>query len=220
MCLDHSQSCSSQDNDSSIKFSGLTRWLLAQPRRLLSLAPVGSSLSKGSAPLGLLTGRFCSLRPCPSALQNLATDFLQSGRAQLSALGCSSFPFLPNHCFRLYPHTLLYRADHTRRVDLFVLKFWDGSTVQNNLQLPICRFPTLLRLIFSQTSPASSTLGRRLTTASKPKLSAALSQSAPMLSSTRSRRAGRSSVDSEGWLGGSSVPASFLQQSSQQHGPL
>ena len=51
-------------------------------------------------------------------------------------------------------------------------------------------------------------------------VSAALSQSAPMLSSTCSRRAGRSSVDSERWLGGSSVPASFLQQSSQQHGPL
>ena len=58
------------------------------------------------------------------------------------------------------------------------------------------------------------------TIASKPKLSAALSQSAPMLSSTCSRRAGRSSVDSERWLGGSSVPASFLQQTSRHNGPL
>ena len=46
-----------------------------------------------------------------------------------------------------------------------------------------------------------------------PPVSVASSQDAPMLPSARSRRAGRSSVDSGRWLGGSSVPASFLQQS-------
>ena len=58
------------------------------------------------------------------------------------------------------------------------------------------------------------------TTAPKPNLSVASSQDAPMLPSARSRRAGRSSVDSGRWLGGSSVPASFLQQSSRHNGPL
>ena len=67
--------------------------------------------------------------------------------AQPSSLCSSSFPFLPIHHFRLFPHTLLYRAVHTRRADSFVLKFWGRSTVQNHLQFPICRFPNWLRPI-------------------------------------------------------------------------
>ena len=48
--------------------------------------------------------------------------------------------------------------------------------------------------------------------APKPNLSGASSQDASTLLSTRSRRVGRSSVDSSGCLGESSEPASFLQQ--------
>ena len=61
------------------------------------------------------------------------------------------------------------------------------------------------------TLPASSTLCCRLP-APKPNLSGASSQDASTLLSTRSRRVGRSSVDSSGCLGESSKPASFLQQ--------
>ena len=48
--------------------------------------------------------------------------------------------------------------------------------------------------------------------APKPNLSGASSQDASTLLSARSRRAGRSSVDTSGCFGESSVPASFLQQ--------
>ena len=69
------QSCSTQDVDSSIKFCRPTRLLQAQRRRLLSSAPVGSSLSKGSVLLGSPNGRFVALRPSSSARRNMATDF-------------------------------------------------------------------------------------------------------------------------------------------------
>ena len=72
-----------------------------------------------------------------------------------------SLPFLSNHRFRLFPHTLTYRADPTRRVDPFVSSVWDRSTVQTNLQLPICRFPTSC-VQSSQTNSATYTLERRL----------------------------------------------------------
>ena len=72
---------------------------------------------------------------------------IQSGRTQHNTLGRLSFPFPTIHrCCRSSP-SLNYRADHTRRVDSFVRLFWDGSTVQNNLQFPICRFPPELRSI-------------------------------------------------------------------------
>ena len=44
-------------------FIGLTRWLQAQPRRLLSSAPVVSFPPGESALLGLQCGRFAALRP-------------------------------------------------------------------------------------------------------------------------------------------------------------
>ena len=53
--------------------------------------------------------------------------------------------FCPIHRFRLSPHTLSYRADHTRRVDPFVSSVWDRSSVQTNLQFTICRFLSSLR---------------------------------------------------------------------------
>ena len=81
--------------------------------------------------------------------------------AQLCTLVCSSFPFLPIHHFRLYSHTLLYRAVHTRRADSFVPKFWGRSTVQNNLQFPICRCPSCC-VQSPQYSPATNTLSCRL----------------------------------------------------------
>ena len=112
----HSQSCNPQDNDSSIKFSaGLTRWLQAQPRRLLSSAPVVSFPPGESALLGLLNGRFCSLRPCPSARS-------KSGHRFLSNLQHAQ-PSTPRSRFVLttvavsIPTLYTTRADHTRRVD-------------------------------------------------------------------------------------------------------
>ena len=141
--------------------------------------------------------------------------------ARSIASNCLSFPFLAVHRCRPSSPTLNVCADHTGRVDSFVSKFWDGSTVQNNLQFPIYRFPTKLRSIFyAQSVPASSTLGRRLHHASKPNLSGASSRDASTLSSTCSRRAGRSFVDSSRCFDDSSVPASFLQQTLQTNGPL
>ena len=67
-------------------------------------------------------------------------------RAALSP-NCLSFPFLSNHYFRLLFPTLLVRADHTKRVDSFVQSVCNGSTVQTNLQVTICRFSTRLRSI-------------------------------------------------------------------------
>ena len=81
--------------------------------------------------------------------------------AQHSALLGSSFPFLPNHRCRLYPHTLHYHADHTWRVDSFVSSVWDRSTVQTNLQLPICTCQVCC-VQFLTIHPATYTLERRL----------------------------------------------------------
>ena len=94
-------------------FMGLTRWLQAQPRCLLSSAPIVSSLSKGSALLGLLSGRFCSLRPCPSLRANLATDFHQSvvraaQRSRLLLVPVLAQPPFPS----LSPHSTLKRRPH------------------------------------------------------------------------------------------------------------
>ena len=93
--------------------------------------------------LSLLSGRFCSLRPCPSTRPNLATGFLQSGRVQHSTLGRLSLPFLSTHHCRLSLHTLDVGTDHTRRFPQFVHSVWNGSSVQTNLQLAICRFPII-----------------------------------------------------------------------------
>ena len=74
-----------------------------------------------------------------------------------------------------------------------------------------CRSSSAAFSFFHHTLPASSTLGHRLP-APKPNLSGASSQDASTLLSSRSRRAGRSSVDTSGCFDESSVPASFLQQ--------
>ena len=56
--------------------------------------------------------------------------------ARSFASNCLSFPFLSIHHFRPILSPLHYCADHTRRSDSFVSVFWDGSTIQNNLQQP------------------------------------------------------------------------------------
>ena len=147
--LIHLQSCSTQDNDSSIKFSESYQMAAstAPPSSLFStccIFPTRGKCAAGSSQLD-------ASAPCvPVHLraQIWPQISIQSGRAQHSALCSSSFPFLPNHRFRLFSHTLHYCADHTRRVDSFVRLVWNGSTVQTNLQLPICRFPNSLRSIF------------------------------------------------------------------------
>ena len=96
--------------------TGLTRWLQAQPRRLLLSAPVGSFLPEESALLGPLSGRFCSLRPCPSARPNLATDFytIWARVAQRSLqLLVPVFAYPP--LLSLFPHSTLLRRPHEAR---------------------------------------------------------------------------------------------------------
>ena len=60
-----------------------------------------------------------------------------------------SVPFPTVHRFRLSSPTLHVCADHTKRTDSFVRLVCNGSTVQTNLQVSICRFSTRLRSISS-----------------------------------------------------------------------
>ena len=126
-------------------FAEFTRWLQAQPLRLLSSAPVGSSLSKGSAPLGLLTRRFCSLRPCPSARSNLATDSYTiwaraAQRSPLLLVPVSAYPPSPS----LSPHSTLSRRPHKacRFVCSLGLERIDRSDQSAGLHLQISKFAT------------------------------------------------------------------------------
>ena len=81
--------------------------------------------------------------------------------AQHNALDCSSFPSRSNHRFRLYPHTLPNRADHTQRADSFVHSVWNGSTVQTNLQPPPAD-SQVAAYNLHKTNPATNTLRCRL----------------------------------------------------------
>ena len=76
--------------------------------------------------------------------------------ARSLAPNCSTFPFLSNHRFRLYPHTLQVCADHTKRTDSFVSLVWDRSSVQTNLQVTICRFPIALRSLPNNLTPRAT----------------------------------------------------------------
>ena len=100
-----------------------TRLPQAQQRRLLSSAPVGPFLLKGSALLGLLTGRFCSLRPASSVRPNLATDF---STICFSASQHSSSPLVPVSLCPPFPsfspHSTRSRLS-PKRADSFVSLF-------------------------------------------------------------------------------------------------
>ena len=137
---------------------------------------------------------------------------------QHSALNCSSFPFLPNHRCRLYPNTLHYCADHTRRFDPFVHLVWNGSTVQTNLQLAICRFPNLLRS-FPSNLPCDQHSDMPTGSASKPKCRGRPYWTLARPQSTCSGWDGCSSQQQSSILGSSFAlpPAGFLQTDARVH---
>ena len=152
-----SQSCCTQDNDSSIK-SARTHQMAAStapPSSLFGTCWVFPVKGKCAAGSSLLASSASPDRRHRRA-QIWPQMFTNLWCAQLSALLGSSFPFLPNHRCRLYPHTLHTRADHKRRVDSFVYLVWNGSSVQTNLQVAICRFPKSLRSIPNQTTPRAT----------------------------------------------------------------
>ena len=67
-----------------------------------------------------------------------------------------STPFCFVHYCHLSFPTLTFCADHTRRFVPFVRSAWNGSTVQTNLQLTICRFSTSLGSIPNHLTPRAT----------------------------------------------------------------
>ena len=107
--------------------------------------------------------------------------------ARCTAFSRLSVPFLTAQHFRPSLPTLFYCGNHTRRFPVFVRLVWNGSTVQTNLQLAICRFSTCC-VRFLHTIPASSAFGRPSVTRFETSLSGAHSQSASIALCSRSRR--------------------------------
>ena len=168
---------------------------------------------KGSVLLGLPSGRVCSLCPAFSVRPILTTDFSsisfcaaqQSFAPLVPVLLCPPFPSLsplftrlrwsPNAPWFVRFNVLrrIVRLEHPASADC---KTADPHLLPSLFTIFFLRLP-----LFDAVYPAL-----------KPNLSGASSQDASTLSSARSRRAGRSFVDSSRCFGESSVPASFLQQ--------
>ena len=165
--------------------------------------------------LGLPSGRFRSLCPASSVRPNLATDF---STICFSAAQHSSSPLVPVSLCPPFPSfsplfTHLHWFTQRALIRSFVRSKTDRpSRTVGIWQMAKLQIPHLLRLVFFTIFFLRLPLFDAVYPAPKPNLSGASSQDDSTLLSTRSRRVGRSSVDSSGCLGESSEPASFLQQ--------
>ena len=107
--------------------------------------------ARGKCAAGSSVWTLCDSASSPHRYAQIWPQIFANLRCACStAFFCLSVPFPTVHRFRLSSHTLHVCADHTKRADSFVHSVWNGSTVQTNLQVNICRFPSLLRTIFTK----------------------------------------------------------------------
>ena len=168
----HLLSCSTQDNDSSIKFSGTHQMAVstAPPSSLFSTCCIFPTRGKCAAGSSVWT--LCNSASSPHRHAQICPQiFTNLWCAQHNALDCSSFPSLPNHRFRLFP-TLYLTAPTTHRAQIhsFTRSGTDRPSrpiCSSHLQISRCCVHFLL--IY----PATNTLFCRLVTAPKTSLSRA-----------------------------------------------
>ena len=98
---------------------------------------------------------------------------LQSARAAQRSLAPPRSRFCLTTTAVSIPTLYTIAPTTRRRVDSFVHLVWDGSTVQTNLQLPICRFPTRCVLILHKLALRTTHFRLPSVLASKPNLSRA-----------------------------------------------